>query len=175
MEEKGMTKMNFAFSQRASLQLLQNCDLPPPIKVFAEEKETFAKSSTQLQFSPSSKGSRVEALDQPEDKLGLLKALNLSQTRAREAEKKASNLRDEKDRFTTLFWMEASQLRAHRHWVKLLEYEITQLRSQLVLSQKEKPREERRDGEEVTPQGWAIALLLVANFGLAIGCSYFFL
>ncbi|ERM97171.1 hypothetical protein AMTR_s03576p00008700 [Amborella trichopoda] len=67
----------------------------------------------------------------PEKKLHLLKALQHSQTRAREAEKQASQAQLDKENVVALFFKESSRSFAYRQWLKLLEAEILMLQSNL--------------------------------------------
>lgn len=53
----------------------------------------------------------------------LLKALNNSQTRSREAEKAAKQAYTEKEHIVTLFVRQASQLFAYKQWLHLLQLE----------------------------------------------------
>ncbi|KAJ1398536.1 hypothetical protein SESBI_31015 [Sesbania bispinosa] len=62
-------------------------------------------------------------------KVELLKALHASQTRAREAEKKISVLRKERDGLSIALLEEAMQLFAYRQHVRLLELQVLNLQS----------------------------------------------
>ncbi|XP_077211007.1 uncharacterized protein LOC143846457 [Tasmannia lanceolata] len=173
--------MGFMLSQRSGFELLQNCDLPPPLKVFSGEIQTVLKTSPSMKPSPPINNYPTEdgyVRDFTNEKLGLLKALQLSQTRAREAEKKVLTVSSEKNQLTALFFQESYRLFAHRHWLKLLEIEISQLRSQLEISslRKEKQSEEKKnDDEDKGSKWWALAMCLsIASFGLALGYGYLF-
>ena len=80
------------------LDLVQNSDLPPPAKLFQG-------------------GSAAE------EHRRLLKALRLSQTRAREAEEEAAALTESNGRLNSLLIRESMRLLAQKHWLKLLEME----------------------------------------------------
>ncbi|CAA7395152.1 unnamed protein product [Spirodela intermedia] len=75
---------------QGGLDLLENCDLPPPLK-----------------------------------HRHLLRALRLSQTRAREAEAAAAALAESNARLASLLAGESMRLYAHRQWLRLLEAEKT--------------------------------------------------
>lgn len=113
-----------------------------------------------------------------DDRLGLLKALQLSQTRAREAEKKASIVSIENDNLTAMFFEESSRLFAHRQWLKLLEIEILHLKAQLAVSDSHTTKKqlgEKKEGD--AGSGWCIALAVclgLAGVGFALSCRYFF-
>lgn len=113
-----------------------------------------------------------------DDRLGLLKALHLSQTRAREAEKKASIVSIENDNLTAMFFEESSRLFAHRQWLKLLEIEILHLKAQLAVSDShttKKQSGEKKEGD--AGSGWCIALAVclgLAGVGFALSCRYLF-
>ncbi|XP_058096942.1 uncharacterized protein LOC131242368 isoform X1 [Magnolia sinica] len=182
-QEKDMV-MSFMVSQRSYVDLLQNCDLPPPAKVFPGESEIAVRLAPSMQQpSPSIKVSEMEdefAQGLSNDKLGLLRALQLSQTRAREAEKKAADISAEKDRLTALFLEESSRLFAHRQWLKLLEIEVKKLHPQLTASHgicRERWSAVKKDDGEEAGTTWCIALALclgIASVGFALSYRYLF-
>ncbi|MCL7033060.1 hypothetical protein MKW94_010464 [Papaver nudicaule] len=104
---------------------MQNCDLPQPQKVFANSTKTYrCKICGEEDEFPIPKDlSEVE-------KLKLLRALRLSQARAKEAEKKANVISQERDNLANTFLRESLRMFAYKHWVKLLEFEVSQLQSQ---------------------------------------------
>ncbi|PON41439.1 hypothetical protein PanWU01x14_289620 [Parasponia andersonii] len=166
--------------------LMQNCDLPPPLKFFMGPEKTIVSSSTKYRpFSPIQKGidNREEENDNNEfdgdvyrsdvvgdsyDKLELLKALRLSQTRAREAEKKAKVLAKEKDRLSRALVDEAKVLFAHRQWVRLLELQVSSLCSKSKADHHDEDHD--RDHGCIT---WVMALAFCLGIA-AFGCSYLF-
>ncbi|XP_043712835.1 uncharacterized protein LOC122661494 [Telopea speciosissima] len=185
-EEKDMV-MGLVLSQgRSYLDLMQNCDLPPPVKVFAGTERptpttTKISKKDEDDVFPIGPGSL-----QYDEKLDLLKALQLSQTRAREAEKKATLVIKERDRLSNALLEESLRLFAHRQWVRLLELEILLLRSQKQkfeqkqLShgryQPDKRKKIQSKKEDDTGGGWAslfMALALCLGFaglGVLFGC-----
>jgi len=88
--------MGLEVSQKPGVDLMQNCDLPPPTKVFTGSDTTVVSSMNRI-LSVTGKEDDNEEFHvyisgSENEKLELLKALRLSQTRAREAEKKAATL-----------------------------------------------------------------------------------
>lgn len=168
--------------------LMQNCDLPPPLKVFMGPEKTIVSSSvnyaTRLlspmmakeendkndDFDNDDDVYRNDVVGVSYDKLELLKALRLSQTRAREAEKKAKALAKEKDRLSKALVDEAKVLFAHRHWVRLLELQVSSLCS------KSKPDHHDHDQDHDHGDGcitWVVALAFCLGIA-AFGCRYWF-
>ncbi|CAO2188620.1 unnamed protein product [Urochloa humidicola] len=95
--------------------LLQNCDLPPPAKLFGPVPT--------LQRLESAAGA-----DQKGDAGGgnndsLLRALRLSQSRAREAEEKLAAAGASNGELAALLVRDSVALSAHRRWVMMLEAE----------------------------------------------------
>ncbi|CAK9171954.1 unnamed protein product [Ilex paraguariensis] len=90
--------MGLMLSPKSGIELMQNCDLPPPLKVFSgPDKKVIppmnsliGQEEEAVAFPMSRSGSEGENLE-------LLRALRLSQTRAREAERKAQVLVKERD------------------------------------------------------------------------------
>ncbi|CAN6564729.1 unnamed protein product [Malus baccata var. baccata] len=135
-----------------SLEHIENCDLPwPQIKhrrkgpsafdpnlamdQMAEmgfsNMDTYTWASFTSNYSTHESGSprsrdEVETQNDVEDertKAELLEALCHSQTRARNAEKAAKQAYTEKEHVITLFFKQASQLLAYKHWLQLLQLE----------------------------------------------------
>lgn len=80
--------MGLEVSQKPGVDLMQNCDLPPPIKVFTGSDTTVVSSMNRI-LSVTGKEDNNEEFHVyisggENEKLELLKALRLSQTRARE-------------------------------------------------------------------------------------------
>lgn len=179
-EEKEML-VGFTPFQRSDVELLQNCDLPPPLKVFTGEKETITKiEAPKRQPSPPIKITETEeeaGRGFIDDRLSLLKALQLSQTRAREAEKAASIISSEKDQLTAMFFKESLQLFAHRRWFKLLEIEILLLQKKLAISHMNMTEEQSGYHNDNGDAGstWCIAMAMclgLAGVSFAIGYRY---
>ncbi|KAG6500997.1 hypothetical protein ZIOFF_040861 [Zingiber officinale] len=76
----------------------------------------------------------------------LLRALQLSQTRAREAEKKAAAESDRSHELSRLLMDDALRLSAYRRWATLLEAENSMLRLKGLTTRR--PQEEEEEGQE---------------------------
>ncbi|KAJ7969444.1 putative Transmembrane protein [Quillaja saponaria] len=150
----GNEMMGLIDSQKPGIDLMQNCDLPPPSKVFMGSDKmvilsmnkvcsTIGKAQDHKEFATYTDGDH--------DKLEILKALRSSQTRAREAEKKAEILAKEKVRLSNALMEEAMQSFAYRQQVRLLELQVSKLQSQWLQRQQPtrpgciKPKEENDD------------------------------
>ncbi|KAL1289967.1 hypothetical protein AAHE18_20G095800 [Arachis hypogaea] len=114
----------------AGIDLMQNCDLPPPSKVFVGPDETIVFPMNRACDAVGKEGEEEQRDGRhygtyggengggdDRDKIELLKALRASQTRAREAEKKAAVLRKERDGLSVALVEEAMQLFAYRQQV----------------------------------------------------------
>ncbi|KAJ0984576.1 hypothetical protein J5N97_002932 [Dioscorea zingiberensis] len=159
--------------------LLQNCDLPPPIKIFSPsmfedcDKKMKESMSTTLPRNiaqpipdKNSKYNQSEENKNP----GLLRALQLSQTRAREAEEKASIESTRNKQMTDMILKESMKLYAHRQWVKLLDIEISVINKRLNRCN-EIPVE-----ADIPLTAWCLTLALcisIAGVGFAFGCYLF--
>ncbi|KAF5738013.1 hypothetical protein HS088_TW13G00906 [Tripterygium wilfordii] len=159
------------FSQKFGVELMQNCDLPPPQKVFSGSDETVISSMNRVC------GMMGREDDGEYEKLELLKALRLSQTRAREAERRAESLAKEKDFIANVLIKESLELFACRQWVKLLEVQVLMLQPHRQRPEKMGCRwgseeEGDDDGEGIS---WIVALAIclgIAGVGVAFGCRY---
>lgn len=103
----------------------------------------------------------------------LLRALQLSQTRAREAEKAASLASKQNKELAVLILEESLRLYAHRQWVKLLEIEVSMLEMRRSMTLKEEAKDE--DDAEPT-DSWFLALALctgIAGLGYVLSRSMF--
>ncbi|XP_062007282.1 uncharacterized protein LOC133724539 [Rosa rugosa] len=165
-------------SKSAGLDLIQNCDLPPPMKVFTGSADKTVVSSMNRICSMMAREDHENSHelidmyrgdgDQNYGKLELLKALRLSQTRAREAEKKAEKLAKEKECLSNALLAEAKELFAYRQWVRLLELKVSKLHSQLA---------EQEHQECCGCETWIVALALclgIAGVGFAFGSRYLY-
>ncbi|KAL2528005.1 hypothetical protein Fot_20606 [Forsythia ovata] len=169
--------MGFTFSYKSGLDLVQNCDLPPPIKLFAGPVNKIGKVAGQEVVDDEVLMSK----DSEDGKFEILKALRLSQTRAREAERKCSVLLKEREALSNLLLDESLRLFAYQQWVRLLEFQVSKLeREQRTESLKSDaggiPRwEDYGEGSSSMKRYAAAAFCLaIAGMGLAIGCSYIF-
>ncbi|MED6112434.1 hypothetical protein PIB30_061700 [Stylosanthes scabra] len=185
----------------AGIDLMQNCDLPPPSKVFVGPHETIMFPMNQPCDVVVKEGEEEQqdgrhygtfggenGGSEDIDKVELLKALRASQTRAREAEKKAAVLRKERDCLSVALLEEAMQLFAYRQQVRLLELQV--LRLQLLRPEK-KPAtyccsdtvpegttgsssmEDSYD-EERSSVKWVLTLALTLGIGVTtvLACKY---
>ncbi|XVF15256.1 hypothetical protein REPUB_Repub09cG0135300 [Reevesia pubescens] len=177
-------------SQKSGIDFMQNCDLPPPLKVFTGLDKAVVLSMNRV----CSMGPETDKYDQfhdhvyrneggEDEKLELLKALRLSQTRAREAERKAANLAEEKERLSNAFMKDSLHLFGYRQWVRLLEIQVSKLQTQLVKQEKHSQSHHYCDKPEGIESGigeemsWLVALPLclgIASVGFAVGCRYLF-
>ncbi|XP_052190041.1 uncharacterized protein LOC127799865 [Diospyros lotus] len=146
-------------------EIVQNCDLPPPAEVFAGPEKAILSSKDRINL--------VHEVDRENGKLELLKALRLSQTRAREAEKRAEALAKERDSLAEAFLKESRLLSAYRWWVKLLDLRLSRLQRQIS----GRPNEEE-DGEDGGGEfNWFVAVAVcfgIAGLGFASGYRLWF-
>lgn len=173
--------MGVEVSQKPGVDLMQNCDLPPPMKVFTGSDTTVVSSMNRI-LSVTNTGKEddndefhVYISGGENEKLELLKALRLSQTRAREAEKKAAALVKERDCVSNALLEEATQLFAYRQWVRLLELQVTQ--KQKGCGYGGLLKEEDHGGEGGSGVTWFMAFAFCLGFvgvGFVFGCRYLF-
>ncbi|CAO2202270.1 unnamed protein product [Urochloa humidicola] len=95
--------------------LLQNCDLPPPAKLFGPVPT--------LQRLESAAGADQKGGGGGDNNDSLLRALRLSQSRAREAEEKLAAAGASNGELAALLVRDSVALSAHRRWVMMLEAE----------------------------------------------------
>ncbi|KAM7276524.1 hypothetical protein ACFE04_018390 [Oxalis oulophora] len=171
-------KLNDMMIAKSCVDFLQNCDLPPPHKVFSGLDKAVI-SPMNLVFSNTMKNQREndvlhENIDHNE-KLGLLKALRLSQTRAREAERKTEMLVKEKENISNAFLHESMRLSAYRQWTRLLEIQVSKLQPQQQKRKFDGSRNSNKEGVHNEDDGngmalWTVALALclgITGFGFA--------
>ncbi|CAN4114867.1 unnamed protein product [Withania somnifera] len=172
-DEMNMSSYNvFGQNQKSSLDLMQNCDLPPPLKVFSCP----AKS---VLLSPVKDDNVKEANIEPKQELGsdrleVLKALRRSQTRAREAERKYLALCKEKEAISNLMLEESARSLAYRNWIKVLELQILQLKAQkqqLQYEHVDRWKRKKEDANGTNGVTWFIAVAFCLGIA-AIGCRY---
>ncbi|CAO2162975.1 unnamed protein product [Urochloa humidicola] len=97
--------------------LLQNCDLPPPSKLFGPVP------TLQRLESAAGADQKGDAGDGGGNNDSLLRALRLSQSRAREAEEKLAAAGASNGELAALLVRDSVALSAHRRWVMMLEAE----------------------------------------------------
>ncbi|KAF9610622.1 hypothetical protein IFM89_023697 [Coptis chinensis] len=190
----GPVPLSHSPSKWSGPNLLQNCDLPPPVKVFAGTDKNVLNSIRPKHISKVSQEVEDRELSSTKipnesEKLELMKALQLSQSRARTAERKATVMAEERDNLSSLLLSESLRFFAHRQWVKLLQLEVSQLKSQKLKKQesscssynsrieRDKGSSEAEDGENVGSLPWCMTLALclgIAGVGYAVGSRYFF-
>ncbi|XP_008804787.2 uncharacterized protein LOC103717970 [Phoenix dactylifera] len=168
--------------------LLQNCDLPPPLKVFSvkgyDAKRGIGGISpaipVQKQAAPTPAPIKDDQMDNElgskhggSENSSVLRALQLSQTRAREAEKAALLANKQNKELAVLILEESSRLYAHRQWVKLLEIEVSMLKKRSSMNLKE----EVMDEDDAEPaDSWFLALALclgIASMGFVLSRCMF--
>lgn len=153
----------FGQKQKSSLDfLMQNCDLPPPLKVFSGPDKS-------VLLSPTS--DNVEDVEQGGDRLEVLKALRRSQTRAREAERKYLALEEEKEALSNLMLRESARLLACKNWIKVLELQILQLKTQKQQQQEYEHVDTKEDENGTNGVTWFIAVAFCLGIA-AIGYRY---
>lgn len=169
------------------MDLMRNCDLPPPMKVFAGSDNKTVLSSMNRAFGlmgtrEDENESRSEFDGENHEKLELLKALRFSQTRAREAEKKAEVLAKERDRLSKAMSEDSMRLFGHRQLVRLLELQVSSLYSKWAEKGKKQGLigghdDDDDDDDDGVCLSWVVALAFcfgIAGMGFAIGCRYMF-
>ncbi|KAK1589598.1 hypothetical protein Q3G72_035616 [Acer saccharum] len=166
-------------SQKSGMELMQNCDLPPPLKVFTGSDKRVISSMNRVfgQVGAEEDHDNWEFDGESDGKLELLKALRLSQTRAREAEKRATNLTKERDCLSKAFLDDSLRLLAYRQCVKLLEVQVSMLQWQGQELEEQHmfcdcDDDDIDNGVELS---WFVALALclgIAGVGFAFGCRY---
>ncbi|XP_044497221.1 uncharacterized protein LOC123219344 [Mangifera indica] len=169
-------------SQKSGTEFMQNCDLPPPTKVFSGSDKMVISSMNRIcGMVDREEEDRYdfEACRSCEsEKLEILKALRLSQTRAREAEKKAASFAEERDTLYSIFLQDSLRIFAYRQWVRLLEVQASKLqkteRHSLCCCGAKEGDDDGKDGAGVS-LFMALAFCLgIVGVGFAIGCKYLF-
>lgn len=159
------------------VDFLQNCDLPPPLKVFSGQDKAVVSSMNRIcgMMGREEKENYVDyGFDDEHEKLELLKALRFSQTRAREAEKRAATLAKERDSISKALMEDSLRLFAYRQWMRLLELQVSKLQSRWKKQQEGHLEDEGDNGIGLS---WFVAIafclgLGVVGVGFAIGCKY---
>ena len=181
-------------SPSSGFDLMQNCDLPPPLKVFSGSDKTVISSMNRA-FSMIGREHDHDDFDvyrgcggENYEKLEVLKALRLSQTRARDAERKAASLIKERDCVANALFHDSFQLFAYRQWVRLLEFQVLKAQEQWQQQEKKlccgcgrskevKDQLEEEEGSDDGSREYWINVALkffmgFVGFGLAFGCCY---
>ncbi|XP_020147210.1 uncharacterized protein [Aegilops tauschii subsp. strangulata] len=137
--------------------LLLNCDLPPPAKLFGPLPTPLHRERLESAAGTDKKGDGGN-----ED---LRRALRLSQSRAREAEQK---LAATNGGLAALLVRDSVLLSAHRRWVMMLEADNSALRAAGA-----EPEDDEEDGDGArrgVAAAWWVALA-VCVVGLALGAA----
>lgn len=189
--------MGFKVSHKpAGFDLMQNCDLPPPSKVFLGSDKTVIFSMNKVcnisgkeeQDSKQYGTYQLKNGDAEKDNMELLKALEASQTRAREAEKMAAILRKERDGLSIALLEEAMQLFACRQQMRMLELQVLKQQQPLWLQQQPAmsmfgcyarssegavgfPNEDGHN-EKTTSVTWVLALIFSLGIGVATALAW---
>ncbi|KAG2406813.1 hypothetical protein LR48_Vigan03g308800 [Vigna angularis] len=182
--------MGFTVSLKPSpsgFDLMQNCDLPPPSKFFMGIPDKSVILSMNRVYDIAGKGEEEDRKDcgayrmendddERNNKMELLKALQASQTRAREAEKKAVVLKKERECLEIVLLGESMHLFAYRQQVRLLDLQLLHLQQSLWLRQQpegdEGSSKGNRHGEETGSVAWLLALVLSFGFGVTTAISW---
>ncbi|WVZ06865.1 hypothetical protein V8G54_020211 [Vigna mungo] len=184
--------MGFTVSLKPSpsgFDLMQNCDLPPPSKFYMGLPDKSVIFSMNRVYDIAGKGEeddgkdcgayRMENGDDERNKMEILKALQASQTRAREAENKAAVLKKEKECLKIVLLGESMHLFAYRQQVRLLELQLLHLQQSLWLRQQPEGDEGSSKGsghdEETGSVAWLLSLVLSFGIGVttALSCRYY--
>ncbi|XP_050207279.1 uncharacterized protein LOC126656717 [Mercurialis annua] len=172
--------------RKSSMDLLQNCDLPPPLKVFSGPDKTVISSMNRVFSTMGSKeDENINDFDAYGSYGEVLKALRLSQTRAREAEKKAVSLAEEKGCLSNALLRESMNVFAYRQWVRLLDVQVMKLQSELKYREKKRcccnrarPREDVKESSKEADNGGGgsggVSWILALVFCLGIAGEFFF-
>ncbi|KAL5222523.1 hypothetical protein ABZP36_027236 [Zizania latifolia] len=149
--------------------LLQNCDLPPPAKLFGPlptlQRLENAAAGTDRKSGDGDGGN--------DDRL--MRALRLSQSRAREAEEKLAAAGASNGDLTARLVRDSVVLSAHRRWVMMLEAENSLLRGVGVGVGSAVVEEDSLEEDDSARSGvaaWWLALAVcvsIAGVGLAMG------
>ncbi|CAN1261734.1 hypothetical protein LINPERPRIM_LOCUS10966 [Linum perenne] len=161
------------------IYLMQNCDLPTPSKLYFGSNDLIISSMNRVFAMMVQEKGQGDEEERGKEKLELLKAVRLSQTRAREAEKRAESLGKDKEWISNALSAESLQLFAYRQWSKLLEARILKLEEELAKAAAGrdcvKPclqcREEERNRDGIP---WTTLSLASFCIGIAIGFRYWF-
>ncbi|KAL5230680.1 hypothetical protein ABZP36_029456 [Zizania latifolia] len=144
--------------------LLQNCDLPPPAKLFGPLPTLQRLENAAAGTNRRSGGDVDGGNDDP-----LMRALRLSQSRAREAEGKLAAAGASNGELAELLVRDSVVLSAHRRWVMMLEAENILLRG--VRAVVEDDGEEEGGARRGAVAAWWLALAVcvgIAGVGLAM-------
>jgi len=180
IDDQKDTMMGVMMSQKPGshgFDLIQNCDLPPPTKVFSGSfvDKTVINSLTDKEKAHTLKNNQGN-IDDQDGKLGLLKALRLSQTRAREAQAKCEAAAKERDSLALALMEDSMRVFAYRQLVRLLEIQVSSLQKKQEpfgrWQRQEEQEEKEEDGSGNGDLKWIMALAFVlgiAGFGFAFG------
>ncbi|KAG8087346.1 hypothetical protein GUJ93_ZPchr0010g8834 [Zizania palustris] len=146
--------------------LLQNCDLPPPAKLFGP-LPTLQRLENAAAGTNCRSGGNVDGGN--DDRL--MRALRLSQSRAREAEGKLAAAGASNGELAALLVRDSVVLSAHRRWVMMLEAENFLLRGVGAVVFDDGDEEEEGDARRGAVAAWWLALAVcvgIAGVGLAM-------
>lgn len=166
----------------AGFDLMQNCDLPPPLKVFVGPNGTVFQSMNRIS------GTKVQKEEAKDDifirnkrggtryyeRLELEMSSCLSQTRARGGEETChcEKLMKERDLLSKALLDELLRSSAYGQWLKLLELQVSKLESE---THQHSQLNEEDDAIGLGDFRWNIAVSLclgIAGLGIAIGSKY---
>ncbi|KAL3527594.1 hypothetical protein ACH5RR_012250 [Cinchona calisaya] len=175
------------FSKKSGCNLMQNCDLPPPMKIFVGQDETIVAPMNNVYSKLAGQKDDDVGIEMAcakcseHEKLELFKALRLSQTRAREAERKVAVLSKEKDDLSNFLLQQSMQLFAYKQWVRMMEFQLCKLTKH---QEKQEPhycapsRAEKVPAEEDAHKGakgltWLVAVAICVGIA-GVGILSFF-
>ncbi|KAL6646043.1 hypothetical protein ACP70R_017651 [Stipagrostis hirtigluma subsp. patula] len=155
--------------------LLQNCDLPPPAKLFGPVP-TLQRLQNAAETDKKANDDELGGGGGNED---LLRALRLSQSRARKAEERLAAAGATNGELAARLVRDSVALSAHRRWVMMLEAENSLLRlpGGGGRARGAEPDPNDDDDDEAGPRrggvaAWWVALAVcvgIAGVGLALG------
>ncbi|XP_062190964.1 uncharacterized protein LOC133894810 [Phragmites australis] len=151
-----------------SADLLQNCDLPPPAKLFGpvptlQRLENAAGTDRKADGGGGGGGGNNDSL---------LRALRLSQSRAREAEEKLVAAGASNGELAALLVRDSVALSAHRRWVMMLEAENSLLRGAVPRGAGPGSDDDEAAARRGGLAAWWVALAVcvsITGVGLALG------
>ncbi|KAL9229584.1 hypothetical protein vseg_005035 [Gypsophila vaccaria] len=164
--------MGFIQTRKPGNDLIQNCDLPPPTKVLQKSENKTVISDVTRKSIMSLTNVKQEENVVEDYQMGLMKALRLSQTRAREAEANCATIEKEFESLMVVFMEDSMRAFGYKCVVRMLEFQVLQMqqRQQQTLCH-------CCDCDSVD---WMTALALCLGvagfgfgFGVAIGFKYY--
>ncbi|KAG6467016.1 hypothetical protein ZIOFF_075201 [Zingiber officinale] len=149
LDVDGEMLLGFDLSKRSASDLLQNCDLPPPVKMIFPLEDHGGGGDHSHRASAEERNNNVDVADQSDAQLGPAESTS------------------------KLMLEEALRLSSYRRWVMLLEAEISVLRKQGLAPRPREDKEEEEEEEVVAAAAaWWLTLALcigIAGVGFVMG------